>query len=512
MVIDHFRVIEQLGKGGMGTVFLAEDINLGRIVALKVLSPALLEEEGYRERFYREARHAARLSHPNIVSIFHLGEAGGSPYFAMEFVRGTPLDEILQDQGALPPEQAVQLVLQALEGLQHAHGHGIIHRDMKPANLVLGADKRLRILDFGLARAADTTGLTRSGAIMGTPDFMAPEQGLGKKVEHTGDIYAVGVILFQFLTGQLPFSGDSALEVMMAHVQNPPPDLTQLCPELPDKLCAVISRCLEKAPEDRYQNYPHLIKDLQACLPGLRGLPAKTLSKDFSDLVNAETIVDPAGSTSAATHVPAQSVVTKEDGNATLAPTPPPKTPLPEPSLSPPAASPPQIPWPWARRDLAAPSSPYPLTAANPLRYLSAFWAHPFLARQEMLRRLPAPTVSLVWSHMLRISLAFIVCNLLFAGPIVFGSVIEHFVCVFLILTPGAWLFSRLRGGRLGFLSLFLLWTWAFTPMILAHVPLLNVLAGILLVSQLLAQCHLILTTTAPPTIPPEEVPEAVAV
>lgn len=261
--IDHFRVQGLLGKGGMGSVYEAEDVNLGRRVALKVLSPALLEIEGYRDRFFREARSAARVQHPNIVSIYHLGETGGRPYYAMEYVDGEPLDEVLRRERQFSEARAVELLTPVLEALHHAQQQGVIHRDLKPANLVLGRDGRVRILDFGLARMEGSTSLTNTGMVMGTPDYMAPEQGLGKKVTHTADIYAIGVIFYTFLSGRLPFEGDSALEVMMAHVQTPPLRLEKLLPSLSPELAQIIHRCLEKRPVDRYQDYPSLIQDLR---------------------------------------------------------------------------------------------------------------------------------------------------------------------------------------------------------------------------------------------------------
>ena len=262
--INHFRVLGLLGKGGMGAVYKAEDVNLGRQVALKVLSPALLEIEGYKDRFFREAQSAARVQHPNIVSIYHLGTTSkGSPYFAMELVDGEALDEVLHRVNRFSLEKSVELLTPVIEALSFAHGQGIIHRDLKPANLVLGKDNRIRVLDFGLARMEGSTSLTNTGMVMGTPDFMSPEQGLGKKVDHRADIYSIGVIFYVFLTGRLPFEGDSALEVMMAHVQTPPPSVRKCLPDLSPYYSQIIHRCLEKAPEDRFQSYQELLEALK---------------------------------------------------------------------------------------------------------------------------------------------------------------------------------------------------------------------------------------------------------
>jgi hypothetical protein len=280
----------------MGTVYLAEDENLGRTVALKVLSAAMLEAEGSHERFRREARSAARLAHPNIISVFHFGEVGGRPYFAMEYVEGDPLDELLRDHGPLPPGEAIDLAAQVVAGLAHAHGAGIIHRDLKAANLIRGRQGRVRILDFGLARAQGATSITSSGVVMGTPDTMSPEQGLGKRVDHRADIYSLGVVLFQLLTGRLPFPGDSALEVMMKHVQEPPPPLEMVCPELPGEVAVLVGRCLEKAREDRFQEYAELAGALEACREPCKGLPPCRPRDDVApvvsgELVDAETLV-----------------------------------------------------------------------------------------------------------------------------------------------------------------------------------------------------------------------------
>ena len=417
--IDHFQIERLLGKGGMGAVYLAEDINLGRKVAIKVLPPALVAEEGYRERFYREARAAARVQHPNIVGIYHLGETGGLPYFAMEYVEGTPLDEVLRERGAMAPSLAVGLVLQVLQGLAHAQHQGVIHRDLKPANLVLGKDRRVRILDFGLARAEGSKSLTQTGAVMGTPDFMAPEQGLGKKVTMTADVYAVGVILFQFLTGRLPFVGDSALEVMMAHVQQPPPPLEQILPHLPRALTRVISRCLEKDPAARYQDYAELTEDLQRAHPDLEGIPPPDQVPTPSSMSSAATV--PSGDSLPSVPAAPGKGVTLSAGSQ---PGQDRATSISSPAGTPPALAPATPPAPPGYQPTLAamelvhhcPELGRFAYARAVLRHCFSFWLHPFKGRNDLVLAVRDPEESF-WALYRTLAILFVLLSLPLLAP-----------------------------------------------------------------------------------------------
>jgi predicted Ser/Thr protein kinase len=467
--IDHFRIVRILGKGGMGAVYLAEDEdeNLGRQVAVKVLSPTLLETEGYRDRFYREARSAARLNHPNIVSVYHLGEWHGSPYFAMEYVHGKALDQVIADEGAMTPARAIDTLLQVLEGMKHALSGGVIHRDLKPANLFLGGDGRVRVLDFGLARAEDSKSLTATGAVMGTPDFMAPEQGLGKKVGMTADVYAVGVILFQFLSGQLPFHGDSALEVMMSHVQRPPPPLGQLMPHLPKGLVGIVARCLQKDPTARYQGYEELIGDLRSARGEVEGMPVKAPVGDLREWVPAQVS---AGSET----VPSDDALALMRGSdtAVVAPQVPASSPQPREDDDVPLVAAPSGPVTGPRPELGAAFGPYPI------QFLGRFYRNPIRARRELLVGEPE------WADLGRVWLQM--------GALVFvpGAILRgyHMLPVIFFFGFGSalmgaftFMLSKLFGRELTLRQCCWLWMWACSPGALAGIPVVGEIAGLFL-------------------------------
>jgi tetratricopeptide (TPR) repeat protein/predicted Ser/Thr protein kinase len=251
----RYRVLKVLGEGGMGTVYLAEQVRMGRKVALKVIHPHLLHRDSALPRFLHEVRAAARLSHPNIVQAFDADEAGGMHFFVMEYVKGMTLAKYLEREGPLPVHVACHFARQAAHGLQHAHEHGMIHRDIKPQNLMLTAKGQLKVLDFGLARLAGRHGqFTGAGIVVGTADYMAPEQ---TKDSHTidtrADIYALGCTLYQMLSGRVPFSGGTDIEKMIKHAMDAPPPLRDLRPDLPEALYAVVDKMMAKAPEDRFQ-------------------------------------------------------------------------------------------------------------------------------------------------------------------------------------------------------------------------------------------------------------------
>jgi beta-lactam-binding protein with PASTA domain/tRNA A-37 threonylcarbamoyl transferase component Bud32 len=262
----RYRILRKLGSGGMANVYLAEDEELGRRVAIKILNERYANDELFIERFRREAKSAAALSHPNIVSIYDRGQAEGTYYIAMEVIEGRSLKELILTRGPLALGQAIAYTLEMLEALRFAHRHGIIHRDVKPHNILVG--ERLKVTDFGIARAGASQ-MTEAGSIMGTAQYLSPEQARGAPVTASSDLYSVGIVLYEMLTGKVPFSGDSAIEIAMKHLNEAPKPPSKIRPEVPEELDHVVLRALSKAPEDRYQSAEEFAEDLHRVEAGL---------------------------------------------------------------------------------------------------------------------------------------------------------------------------------------------------------------------------------------------------
>lgn len=258
----QYEVQSKLGSGGMGEVYLARDRQLDRLVALKFIPANLLADEEVRRRFIQEARAAARLNHPNIITIYEVAEDHGHLFIAMEYVDGVSLKELIQN-GGLDEEQIVELMCQLCDGLSAAHKAGMIHRDIKPLNILIDKHNRIRILDFGLARIEGDHRLTQTGVTMGTVNYMSPEQAEGQDVDYRSDVFSVGIILYEMLTGKLPFTGKSIPAILHALLHFTPPDLKSLKPELDDKWQPIVSRLLAKVPDDRYQDLSVLRSELQ---------------------------------------------------------------------------------------------------------------------------------------------------------------------------------------------------------------------------------------------------------
>ena len=265
--IGHYSIVSELGRGGMGVVYKAHEESLNRFVALKVLSKHLSDDDSFVERFKREAQSAASLNHPNIVQVYAIDEFEGQHYFAMEYVRGTSIQEMIKRQGSLDPVVAGRLILQASSGLGAAHGRDIVHRDIKPANLMVDERGLVKITDFGLALlAAGTTRLTATGMFMGTPGYLSPEQCLDEEIDQRTDIYSLGVTLYEMLTGITPLSADSPLALLRQIIDVEPKDVSELRPEVPGALRAILRRMMAKKPADRYTDCAALIVDLQGWL------------------------------------------------------------------------------------------------------------------------------------------------------------------------------------------------------------------------------------------------------
>ncbi|MDW8078153.1 MAG: serine/threonine-protein kinase [Thermoguttaceae bacterium] len=271
LVLGQYEILDRLGAGGMGQVFRARHREMDRVVALKILPPERMRSAQLVERFRREVRAAARLIHPNIVTAFDAGEAKGVHFLVMEYVDGRDLSSVVEEHGPLPVEEAVRCVLQAAEGLAYAHEHGVIHRDIKPSNLLLSREGVVKILDMGLARLGEPEKaegggdrITGTGQVMGTVDYMAPEQAREARLaDHRSDIYSLGCTLYRLLTGRAPYCGESAVEVILAHLQAPIPSLRAVRPEVPLRLELVFQKMVAKRPEDRYQSVREVIEALR---------------------------------------------------------------------------------------------------------------------------------------------------------------------------------------------------------------------------------------------------------
>lgn len=268
MRIDRrYNVSETLGSGGMSTVYLAHDEVLGRDVALKVLNRELTKQEEFVERFRREARSAAALSHPNIVQVYDRGESeDGDYYIAMEYVpRGTLKDRI-QHEGQLGTRTAVEVAVQIAEALKEAHEHGVIHRDIKPQNVLVTTSGDVKVADFGIARAASSPTMTRENLALGTAAYMSPEQATGEKVGPTSDLYSLGAVMYEMLTGEPPYKGNEPLSVAMRHVNDPAPSPGELAPGIPEDTNDLVVQLLAKDPKDRPESAEALIPALRQSL------------------------------------------------------------------------------------------------------------------------------------------------------------------------------------------------------------------------------------------------------
>jgi beta-lactam-binding protein with PASTA domain/predicted Ser/Thr protein kinase len=283
----RYRIVRKLGSGGMANVYLAEDEELGRRVAIKILNDRYANDDAFIERFRREAKSAASLSHPNIVSIYDRGEAEGTYYIAMEVIEGRSLKELILTRGPLPIVEAVHYARQILQALRFAHRHGIIHRDIKPHNNLIG-EQGLKVTDFGIARYGPSQ-MTEAGSIMGTAQYLSPEQARGAPVTASSDLYSVGIVLYEMLTGRVPFTGESAIEIAMKHLNDWPRPPSKIRPEIPEEIDHIVLRALAKAPEDRYQSAEEFIEDLHRVEAGL------PVSPETSEAATALLTVAPVG-------------------------------------------------------------------------------------------------------------------------------------------------------------------------------------------------------------------------
>ena len=335
--LGRYEVLGELGQGAMGIVYKARDPLIDRVVAIKTinLGLALDEKEEYEGRFYQEAKAAGRLNHPNIVTIYDVGKSGDVAYIAMEFLQGRELRDIMNDGGLLPVDQVLDIVAQVAQGLAYAHEHGIVHRDVKPSNIMVVRDGHAKITDFGIARMASSAVRTQTGMVLGSPKYMSPEQVMGKEIDQRSDIFSLGVMLYEMLTGQAPFNGENVNAIMYQTLNAIPAPPNTLNPAVPEMANFIVAKALAKKLEDRYQNAKDFAADLRACrdtLPrsgkqldvsppagGERKLPdaiATTGSKEASDeeaKLSSTTCLSQAFDSAAATMRLAALTATSED-------------------------------------------------------------------------------------------------------------------------------------------------------------------------------------------------------
>ena len=269
--LGRYEVISELGQGAMGVVYKARDPLIDREVAIKTinLSLALEEREEYEARFYQEAKAAGRLGHPNIVTIYDVGRTGDIAYIAMEYLHGRELRDVLNENKILPVSQVLDIIIQVAQGLSYAHEHEIVHRDVKPSNVMIIRDGHVKITDFGIARMASAAVRTQTGMVLGSPKYMSPEQVLGKLTDQRSDIFSLGVMLYEMLTGQVPFIGENVNAIMYQTLNAIPAPPSNANPAVPEMLNYIVAKALAKDLDARYQNAGELVNDLRACREAL---------------------------------------------------------------------------------------------------------------------------------------------------------------------------------------------------------------------------------------------------
>src|SRR5579864_381610 len=264
---ERYEIIQLLGEGGMGAVYKVKDQELDRVVALKVIRPELARNAGVLQRFKRELILARKITHKNVIRIFDLGTGDGVKFITMDFIEGRDAAALLREQTTFTPRMAARMISQACLGLAAAHAEGVVHRDLKPQNMMINEAGELILMDFGIARSViEDGGLTNTGALMGTPTYMSPEQARGEKVDARSDVYALGIIFFEFLTSKPPFESDTAMGTLLKRIQEPAPSPAKVDPTIPDALADIVLKCLQADPAKRYQSMQEMQQDLEAWL------------------------------------------------------------------------------------------------------------------------------------------------------------------------------------------------------------------------------------------------------
>lgn len=268
ILAGRYRLLEQIGSGGMAIVYRAEDRRTGHDVAVKLLRPDLAQNAEYVSRFQREAQAASKMTHHNIVNLLDVGMDGDSRYLVMEYVPGQTLKQVIEEKGRLPAQTAAAVTIRILSALQHAHENGIIHRDIKPQNILVNEEGLIKVADFGIARIADTQTLSQTDTVMGSVHYFSPEQASGRGTDLRSDIYSVGVVLYEMLTGRVPFDGENQVSVAMLHLHGQPEPISTYAPDVPPAVAHVCMVAMNKNPDNRYQSAREMAADLRMALEG----------------------------------------------------------------------------------------------------------------------------------------------------------------------------------------------------------------------------------------------------
>src|SRR5579862_7554009 len=274
MLADRYEILQLLGQGGMGAVYKARDTELERLVALKLIRPELASNPEILRRFKQELILAREVTHRNVIRIFDLGQAQGVKFITMEFVEGRDLRSVIRERGKLPPEETVTIIAQVCRALEAAHAAGVVHRDLKPQNIMLDAKDRVFVMDFGIAHSLETPGMTQTGALMGTPEYMSPEQAKGMKVDARSDLFALGIIFYEMLTGVSPYKADTAMATLLKRTTEKPQPPAELDPTIPKVLSDVVMKCLEIDRDYRFSTAREILEDLGHEMPtSIRTIP-----------------------------------------------------------------------------------------------------------------------------------------------------------------------------------------------------------------------------------------------
>ena len=279
LINDRYEILKSIGEGGMANVYLANDNILNRKVAVKILRGDLSNDEKFIRRFQREAIAASSLSHPNIVEMYDVGEDNGNYYIVMEYIEGITLKQFLKKRGSLTIPEAIDVMLQLTDGIACAHDSYIIHRDLKPQNIMIKDDGKIKITDFGIAMALNGTQVTQTNSVMGSVHYLPPEQASGKGSSTKSDIYSIGILFYELLTGKLPFRGDNAVEIALKHMKNPFPSIRKIKPEIPQSLENVLLKATAKNPNNRYDNVKEMHDDIKTCMDEKRKNEPKVVYK-----------------------------------------------------------------------------------------------------------------------------------------------------------------------------------------------------------------------------------------
>lgn len=264
LLAGRYEILRMLGEGGMGAVYQARDTELDRVVALKVIRPEYAREETIIQRFKQELILARQITHKNVIRIFDMGESEGMKFITMEFVEGSDLRDLIRKKGKIPPDQSVAIMMQICRALEAAHGEGVIHRDLKPQNIMQDKQGRILVMDFGLAHSVESVGMTQTGALLGTMEYMSPEQALGHTLDARSDLFTLGLIFYELLTGTLPFRAETSLASLLKRTQERAVPISELTKEVPQALSNIVSKCLERDPKQRYQSVQEVMADLEA--------------------------------------------------------------------------------------------------------------------------------------------------------------------------------------------------------------------------------------------------------